>query len=171
MTEEAFFAPSVDHSYRAGVPSGFRLSVPVTREEPFAACISDVPWATQSLPLGPISNSSLPTCCPLTMMRNFPLSATNAVSGLAEPADTGCGRRFAWDGAGAIRTPGTTNSLGSRNTGCWERKVRFRIMQSPWGKFPMREFVPLRAEARYWFLLGSRRVRKTASVLRKVSES
>src|SRR5271156_761742 len=105
------------------------------------------------------------------MMRNFPLSATKPESDTAD-AEMGAGRRFAWDGAVATRSMAATIAAGVRNTACLEsEEFSFRIMQSPWGRFPTREFVPPRAKARYWFRRGSRPVRKTASARRRVFES
>src|SRR5882762_7026355 len=67
-----------------GAPSGPSVSRPVAlMSPPPGACAVVEPRAVHVPPDGEISNSSLPTTCPSSVMRNFPLSGTSPVVGTA----------------------------------------------------------------------------------------
>src|ERR1700730_3524507 len=67
-----------------GAPSGPSVSWPVAlMSPPPGACAVVEPRAVHVPPDSEISNSSLPTTCPSSVMRNFPLSGTSPVVGAA----------------------------------------------------------------------------------------
>src|SRR5216684_1203480 len=74
----AFFCASADQSYRMGAPSAESLSWPVALiSAPPGTCALIELRSIHASPDVAISKSSLPTACPLIVMRSFPLSLAN----------------------------------------------------------------------------------------------